>query len=109
MVMLSYRTYGSPVFTLNIAPCWRKIGPADGWRMRTSRTVSPEVIRIPLPSPSSFMLASGGKGSAERDGNLEIELHEVSTHDRVLAVRRDLAEAERLIEREGFLHERQGV
>src|SRR5215471_13545168 len=40
---------------------------------------------------------------------LEIELHEASAGDRIVVVRRDLAEAQRLVEREGLLHGRQGV
>src|SRR5262245_8980823 len=40
---------------------------------------------------------------------LEIELHEASADDRIVVIRRDLAEAERLAEREGLLHRRQGV
>src|SRR5689334_21212543 len=40
---------------------------------------------------------------------LQAELHEVSADDRVLAVGRDLAKADRLVERERFFHRRQGV
>src|SRR5215471_15932234 len=40
---------------------------------------------------------------------LQIELHEARPDDRIVVVRRDLAEAERLVEGKGFLHRRQGV
>src|ERR1700740_2863744 len=40
---------------------------------------------------------------------LEAELHEPRPGDRSRVVRRDLEEAERLVERKGFLHRRQGV